>query len=185
MSFQPDATPPDLPWKEVEARIFCAVRQLEEADGFLLRNTANERTITHRLAMYLDSHFPGWAVDVEYNREGTEGATKRILDWEQVPIDEIAGDASREDLVRDMEARTVYPDIIVHRRGTDENLLVIEVKKSSSTRAPDVDRRKLEIMARREGLAYRHAAFLRLPVGDDPPDDFILDSITEESTGSR
>ena len=30
----------------------------------------------------------------------------------------------------DTEAMTVFPDIIVHRRRTDENLIVLEVKKT-------------------------------------------------------
>lgn len=175
----PDRTSEDLPREEVEARIHCAVRKLEEADGFLLRNTANERTITHRLAMHLDPLFPSWAVDVEYNREGAEGETKRIRDWEQFDLQKIAGDADREELVRDMEARTVYPDIIVHQRGLPENLLVMEVKKSSSTRPPDVDRGKLRVMVHEAGLDYSHAVFLQLPADNDPPEALTLDSITK------
>lgn len=154
---------------------------MEEADGFLLRNIANERTITHRLAMYLDPHLPGWAMDVEYNREGMEGETKRILDWVQFDLEEVAGDADRHELIRNMEARTVYPDIIIHQRGRNENLLVIEVKKSSSTRPADLDLRKLEVMTHEAGLGYTHAVFLQLPVNGDPPAEaFLLHPVTEE-----
>lgn len=159
-----NAVPEAIAWEEIEPRIQSAVRQLQKADAFLLRNEANERTISHRLAMYLDCEFPGWDVDVEYNRAGTEGDSKRIADWEQVDWKEIAGDADPKQLVHDMEARTVYPDIIVHRRGTEANLLVIELKKSG--RPGDLDRRKLHVMGDRAGLGYQHAVFLQLPVGD-------------------
>ena len=39
----------------------------------------------------------------------------------------------------------VYPDIIVHRRGTNCNLCIIEVKKSKSTTSSDYDKIKLKV----------------------------------------
>lgn len=159
-----------LPWAEIEARIRCAVRELQAADGFLLEVDANERTITHRLAIYLEAQFSGWHVDVEYNREGKEGDPKR-LNW-----DEIAAGADANELVRDTEGRTIYPDIIVHERGEPNSLLVIEVKKSGSRRPADVDREKLAGMGDTDGLGYCHAVFLQLPVGDDA-DTLVLERI--------
>lgn len=39
----------------------------------------------------------------------------------------------------DTEAKTAYPDIIAHRRGTNENYLVIELKESTNTTDRAVD----------------------------------------------
>jgi hypothetical protein len=44
---------------------------------------------------------------------------------------------------RDDEETTVYPAIIVHRRRLQENLLVIEVKKSTNHTNRDRDLKKL------------------------------------------
>ena len=46
-----------------------ALDQLLRADAELLNNDVNERSISHRLACYLEPLFPGWNVDCEYNRK--------------------------------------------------------------------------------------------------------------------
>lgn len=66
------------------------------------------------------NEFPDFDVDCEYNRDGV--APKKIGHLGLYPDDD------------DTEAETVFPDIIVHRRGTEQNYLVIEAKKS--TRSP-------------------------------------------------
>ncbi len=65
----------------------------------------------------------------------------------------------------DTDARTVSPDIIVHHRGTPDNLLVIEVKKSRNREPDNRDEQKLK--AFKEELHYRYALFLRLNTGVD------------------
>lgn len=157
---QEGEVPLDVGWNDIEGRIRDAVRQLQESEVFLLRNDVNERTITHRLALYLEPRFPGWQVDIEYNRVGDAADPKR-LDW-----NDVACDASAEELVRDTAARTVYPDIIVHKRGEPKNLLVIEVKKSSNAGCGERDRRKLEAFQEAPEFRYRHAVFLEIPVGE-------------------
>lgn len=164
-----DAVLGDVEWDEIERRIGDAVQQLQESEDFLLRNDVNERTITHRLALLLEPKFPGWHVDIEYNRVGDAAEPKR-LDW-----NDIACDASAEELVRDTEARTVYPDIIVHERGEPNNLLVIEVKKSSNAGCGERDRRKLEAFQEAQEFRYRHAVFLKIPVGEKHPSDPTID----------
>lgn len=162
----------DLDWEEVDRRVRCAIAQLRDADRVLLEIDANERSITHRLAVLLESHFPEFDVDVEYNRVGGAGDPKR-LDW-----NDVACGAGPEDLVRDTQARTVYPDIIVHRRTTEDNLLVIEVKKSSNAGCGERDRRKLEAFREDREFHYRHAAFLEIPVGEDFGGPIILERRT-------
>jgi Holliday junction resolvase len=61
----------------------------------------------------------------------------------------------------DTEAITVFPDIIVHKRGTDENLLVIEMKKTTSKKTDTTyDLGKLN--AFKSQLGYQFAIFIKL-----------------------
>ena len=60
----------------------------------------------------------------------------------------------------DVEAKTVFPDVIVHRRGTQQNHLVLEFKKSTSR----VDRRidLLKLQGYKQQLGYDHALFVEV-----------------------
>ena len=62
--------------KEVSEKIKNAYRKFLKNDSCLLAVVANERSITHRFAIYLEDEFPNYNVDCEYNREGTN--IKRI-----------------------------------------------------------------------------------------------------------
>lgn len=65
---------------------------------------------------------------------------------------------------------SIFPDIIVHHRGTDDNLIVIETKKSSEPRNERWlwDYVKLIAMMHLTGLyAYKYGYFINLPVGAD------------------
>lgn len=133
--------------------LYAAVKTLFDRDAFLFRADANERSITHQLAAYLAPHFPNWHVDCEYNRDGFDPKMVDLADGDDAP-DET--DGSR-----------VYPDIIVHHRGKPENLLVIEVKKSTSSRSDQGDLAKLQAL--REQLGYRHSVFIRFGCGTAAP----------------
>jgi len=123
-----------------------ALAKLLQVDAHLLEVDANERAISHRLAMYLQEQLPRLSVDCEYNRDGVDPKRLNYLD---IHPDE-----------EDTEAKTVFPDIIAHRRKTDENYLVIEMKKSTSTVDRKVDYAKLQGYKRQ--LRYRHALFIEL-----------------------
>ena len=81
-------------------------------DLFLLQAHASERSIAHKLGEYLQILFPDWNVDCEYN---LKGLNQKILDG----ISECS-EQKRTD--------RVFPDIIVHQRNKNVNLLVIEMK---------------------------------------------------------
>jgi hypothetical protein len=105
---------------QVKLRLERACQRLLDLDAELFRFDVNERTITQRLSLYLQSEFPDYAVDCEYNRNMDE--TKRL----PVPVTTIQSN--------DIKGVTVFPDIVVHRRGSHEsNLLALEAKKN----APD------------------------------------------------
>ena len=85
-----------------------ALRTFFRKDGKLLHIDANERSITHKVAEYLQYQFPDMNVDCEYNRRGGSGSVKKSSSTGQ----------------------GILPDIIVHERGTNKNnCLVIEIKK--------------------------------------------------------
>jgi hypothetical protein len=135
---------------DIERFVQAALGRLYDRDAEILRNDVNERTITHKLAEYLEPEFPGWNVDCEYNRNHDKTKKLQSLRGDVAPID-------------DTDGISVFPDIIVHKRITDENLLVIEVKKSTSRRSSDFDKQKL--LAFKEELNYQHALFLQVTTG--------------------
>ena len=136
--------------QEVKRRLEWALDRLYEEDSCLLALDANERSITHRLGMYLQEAFPNWDVDCEYNRKGHDPEKLRLQE-QQITSGNTDGD-------------TVFPDIIVHHRTkTHDNLLVVEVKKTTSTASDDRDIQKLD--AFRSELKYCYAVFLKLHIG--------------------
>jgi len=157
--------------QSIERRVEAALDTLFEADKKLLLDDTNERSITHRLAIYLEQEVAEleskYAVDVEYNRvTEANGATDSIK--KRVAYDQISPSCrGRKILDDDTNAQTVFPDIIIHQRGSsDHNLLVIEVKKSSSDDSGECDKEKLERF--RCDLGYEYGLFLQLVVGSEP-----------------
>ena len=112
--------------EEVKQAVISALERVIEDDANLLRYDVNERSITHRLAVYLEEEVGGdWEVDVEYNRVGEDEVSKAV------PMEYLKSRISDDVDPEDLDAKTVYPDVIVHNRGEQyENLLVIEAKKS-------------------------------------------------------
>ena len=104
--------------KPIKEKIERAIRMLLKNDLFLLMNNLEELTISHKLAEYLQQEFPDWHVDVEYNR-------------------------NKEQLKR-LEEELFRPDIIVHIRNTNNNLLAVEIKKSNNLKTLHVDKDRSE-----------------------------------------
>src|SRR5262245_31795550 len=98
--------------------VLGALTTFLQADSYLLEVDANERSMAFRLAMHLQARLPDWHIDVEYNRDGVD--PKKLEHFDLSPNEE------------DTEAKTVFPDIIVHLRGTAENYLAIELKKTTN-----------------------------------------------------
>jgi len=121
--------------------VLRSLAELFMRDAHLLTVNASEQAIAAKIAQYLQPKFEGCHVDVEYNRNGD--ASKKVA-W-------------RENL------DDVYPDIIVHQRMTDRNVLAIELKKTTNPEKKIKDIQKLR--AYRRELGYNHALFLRLGVG--------------------
>ena len=116
---------------EVRRKIELALQILYRNDHILITNSTNERSITHKLAEYIQKLFPECHVDCEYNRLGQE-RPKAILSQD-----------------------TSYPDIIIHHRITTDNLLIIEVKLIHSQDHSDITD-KDKIKAYIENSSYRY-----------------------------
>jgi len=130
---------------DVARRVINAVEMLLKCDADLFHVNAAERSISHRLAVYVESEFNGWHVDCEYNRSG--GAAKVIP----------PGSGNDDD-----EGSRVLPDIVVHRRLERKNHLVFEIKKTSNRDPDKSDIEKLKAYCTH--LSYEHAVFIRFAV---------------------
>ena len=134
----------------IEEKISKAIEKLCERDSYLLKNSASERSISHRFALYLEEQFKDekWDIDCEYNRLGE--AEKR-LHWEEFS----------------KKPNLVFPDIIVHHRGKKENLLVIEIEKTIQYDHIEKDFKKLKAFLKENKYGYRFSLLLRFNTGSD------------------
>jgi len=132
--------------EQITALVVHAIHRIVDAERELLDRNVSERALAHHLARFIREGVPAtYHVDVEYNRHLDD--PKRL----QLP--------RRDALDDELRATTVFPDIIVHVRGTDEhNLLVLEVKKPGEPL--EYDEHKLR--AFRRELNYQHAAHVIL-----------------------
>ena len=141
---------PELSLKEIKIKVEKALKLLHEKDNFLLEVNASERSITCKLASYLQEEFEGYDVDSEYNRQGPNSDPKTVnINYSK---------------------RRVYPDIIIHHRlDSENNLLAIEVKKSinPATKKAGDDLNKL--VAYKNDLDYKYGLFLILYKGGKTP----------------
>ncbi|MEE9471975.1 MAG: hypothetical protein V3W32_09710, partial [Gemmatimonadota bacterium] len=96
-----------------------------------------------------------------------EADPKRLAELERALTIAVMGTP----LARDTFGLTVYPDIIVHHRKTDENLLALEIRKSSSPVPEEVDRAKLAAWMS-DPVGFRYAGLVRLEVGATTGDPY-------------
>lgn len=139
---------------EVRNKLLNAYRRFLENDAYLLTTKANERSITHRFAIYVENEFPNFNIDCEFNRKGLE--VKRLESFKK----NIESD--------DTKGVSVFPDIIVHHRGTANNFIVIEAKTSSNNeecQKPNPCRcDQCKLSAYKYDLGYVHAFYVIFPV---------------------
>jgi len=91
----------------IRENIDISIKKLIENDRELIENKMEWAT-AHKLAVYLEEHYPGWHIDCEYNKMGPVFKTKHNSDNQYR-----------------------RPDVIIHHRGRlekDHNLIVIEIK---------------------------------------------------------
>jgi len=146
--------------EKLKNRINKTIKIFYKNDLFLVKNKANERSMTHKLAEYIQKKFPEYNVDCEYNRMKKD---ENMNDSEY--FSKKLGLSKKQIDSYDTDATTVYPDIIIHDRGNNKhNLLVIEVKKDSSStqEAEDFDIKKIKAYIKDKKLGYDYGLFLKL-----------------------
>lgn len=131
-----------------------ALRDFRKKHEYLLHIDCNERSITYHIASSINNiiqdhsltNIEDLIVDCEYNRDGHD--TKKLA---------LSPSDIRSD---DLKSSTVYPDIIVHKRGKKgPNLLVIEAKKD---RDQEKDLEKIKAYMRQ--LGYKFGLLLKIPI---------------------
>jgi len=115
---------------------------------------ASERAIAHRLAVYIENEFRKVGlitdtgpvvVDCEYNRHLDGAKIQRIPDSLKSIVEKAKRRPKPDSDDDGFYVFSVAPDIVVHERGNDkQNLLVVEVKKTTNLEIPEYDRLKLE-----------------------------------------
>lgn len=140
---------------KVKEIINLSLDELYLRDSSLIFKDYNlhERSITHRLAIYIEKHFgaTGYVVDVEYNRMRNKygediigNAIGKVLDLEKFGKD----------------ICHVYPDKIVHKRDTNNNLIEIEVKMEWKSSKKEFDYIKINNYISQ--LGYKYGLYVEL-----------------------
>ncbi|WGR93758.1 MULTISPECIES: hypothetical protein [unclassified Bradyrhizobium] len=112
-------------------KVIAALQDFYAQERFLLERDLGERTLTHRLAVYVERQFAGWQTDCNYDRLGER--TLRLPRGSTVSSDDHLG-------------KSIYPDIVVHQRDIPNNLLAIELRKDSNHQPIEHDQHKLQAL---------------------------------------
>lgn len=118
-----------------------AVEEMLTNDWDLVALGCHEQSLAHRIAVYLERHFPGYHTDCEYNR--------------------------RKHFIKDYPAekgrarKKMRPDIIVHRRNSVRNVLAVEMKANSNNSSSN-DPQKLKALYSDAEYLYKGTAFVRI-----------------------
>jgi hypothetical protein len=144
-------------------KVEAGLKKLCISEAQLISNDIHERTLTYRLASYLEEYFPGYSVDCEYNRNG--GDSKRLRETTTfIPSDRLNGDR-------------VIPDIIIHKRGVPpdgDNLIVIEAKKEKADYKSDIKK----LSQYKAQLGYKFAFMVIIPENYNQHTDDIGEFVT-------
>ncbi len=121
----------------IEEKLRIAADRFLLTDSYLLGKEGSEWSLAHRYAVHLETQFNGWHVDCEHNR---------IADEKNNP--------------KKISGGCVRPDIVVHQRGTEHNLIVIAAKTSRNKTAKTELEDKTALKQFKSEFAYQHVYFL-------------------------
>ena len=132
-----------------------AKNEFLEKEKDIIKNDTNERTLTQRLAFYLELQlrknikYENYSVDCEYNRK--EEDIKRLK------------------FGKNTDKKEIYPDIIVYQRKIKNNLIAIEMKKTTSRNTDKIkDIEKLEALTdRKNDYHYTLGIYFELDITDN------------------
>lgn len=130
---------------DTKEKISKAIETLYQIEKELIQDEVHEQTISARLSFHLQSLFPDYVVDVEFNVQG-----------------------ENRDPKLDSEGRKRKPDIIIHKRGsTGINLAVILIKCEWNKKSRKEDKRVA--LSLKEKHKYHYAFVL-----DINKDNYLL-----------
>ena len=158
---------------QIKTLLHQAIDKLLQNDVWLLANNLSEQSISHKIAFYLQSLFTDYNVDCEYNGDIHRGNNKKAISVLKRDLQQIGllRHVEASDLEKEFTNRAVFPDIIIHRRGTnDHNLCIIEVKKSTSNVPYDYDYIKLRSYTSNNydnNLKYQLGIFIEAVIEQD------------------
>jgi hypothetical protein len=148
---------------------------LQTSDIWLLKNDLSEQSISHRLALHLDTFFKGYDVDCEYNGDVDRQNNKKAISILKSELEHfgLLRDKEANDLEKEFTNRAVFPDIIIHQRGiNNNNLCILEVKKNTSSVGYDYDYIKLKAYTSNRydnNLFYNLGIFVEVLIDKDNP----------------
>lgn len=130
-----------------------SIKNFKENEEVLFSINVHERSMTHKFAEYIQVNLKemgfDFIVDCEYNRYGLD--PKEISLLKDIVGEEVS--------TASLDSKTVFPDIIIHKRGSEgPNMLVIEAKKDASKSSENKDIEKLKYI--KNQFKYEHAVFL-------------------------
>ena len=112
-------------------------------ESYLIKNNLSERCICAKFAHYLEvelskTKYKDYNVDVEYNRT-----------------------VNSEGNIKTLEDKNIIVDLIIHKRGTNDNLVCIEMKKSCDGRNIPSDEERLKKLTKSQyGFSYKIGVML-------------------------
>lgn len=163
-----------------DIQITTLVRQaldtlLQTSDIWLLENNLSEQSISHRIAFHLDPLFADYNIDCEYNGDVDRPNNKKAISILKTELQQfrLLRDKEASDLEKEFTSRAVFPDIIIHKRGTNnENLCILEVKKSTSKVDYEYDFIKLRSYTSNyngNNLIYKLGIFIEAVIDNENP----------------
>jgi len=144
-------------------------------DLWLISHNLSEQSISNKIAYYLVSLFPEYHVDCEYNGDIENDSGRKTINLlkDELSARNLLRDNERNDLESDLTTRSVFPDIIIHTRGTNNrNLCIIEVKKDTSSVSYEYDSLKLSAYTSNNHdntLKYQLGVFVEVITGEHQP----------------
>src|ERR1039457_933516 len=140
---------------QLESKLKIALAVFLAQHHCLLELAASERAIAHKFAECLDDLFPCWDIDCEYNRHLNQ---EKRLEGVKSFVKEKRKNGELSDKEEDFGV-CVSPDIIIHKRNSTANLLVIEIKKTGHP-LNEQEYDHLKIHQYIEELVYKYGLFL-------------------------
>lgn len=162
-----------------------AIKSFNEKEQYLIENTLSERCICSRFALYITNElikqkYSGYVADVEYNRnaakngEQTDENKKIIYENDNKEIASVPTE----------RPHLITVDLIVHKRGnSSNNLICIEMKKSTNKKGFQSDRVRLKYLTSHKDFRYQLGVMIVINMPDKKKNEkgFLeIESIAEK-----